>query len=91
MQNPIFNRPESKVEDSVPCSARPLSPRQEGSVKTPRRAPIKTCPPKLKTANRSRKSALSTNSETPNDIKGLFEKRIEYKALQGNALDERLA
>ena len=91
MQNPIFNRPESKLEDTAPCFARPLSPRQEGGINTPRRAPIKTCTPNLQTANRSRKSAISTNSGVPNNTKGLFEKRIEYKALQGNALDERLA
>ena len=93
MQNPIFNRNriEPKNDDTVPFFGQTPSQRQEGLVKTPRKAPVNFCTPNLQTANRSRKSVLSTNSEIPNNIKGLFEKRIEYKALEGNALDERLA
>ena len=33
---------------------------------------------------------ISDNSETANRVEALFKDRIEYKALTGNALDERI-
>ena len=63
-------------------------------MKTPKSTPSKGYAfnaPNLRTATRSRRSVLSDTSEVRNRVDTLFKDKIEYKALEGNALDERLA
>ena len=84
-----------RLQKTDPYGLNNVTPKRGPSnLRTPKSNPSKAYQfnaPNLRTAARRRTSALSDNSDIANRVDTLFKDKIEYKALAGNALDERLA